>query len=125
MEFWLFMTVITILLPLTMLVFGLYFSKNAPSEINSAFGYRTKSSMKSQDTWEFAHRYCGKLWKIYGAVLLPISVIPMILLKSSSENTVSVVSTALMIIQLVPMLLSIVLTERKLKQDFDENGKRR
>ena len=26
-----------------------------------SIGYRTSMSMKNKDTWEFAHKYCGKV----------------------------------------------------------------
>ena len=39
--------------------------KKAPKEINSVFGYRTSMSMKNKDTWEFAHKYCGKVKYIF------------------------------------------------------------
>ena len=30
-------------------------------DVNFVFGYRTSMSMKNKDTWEFAHKYCGKV----------------------------------------------------------------
>ena len=71
MGFWIFMLIMDLLLPFTMIGFGRYFMKKAPKEINSVFGYRTSMSMKNKDTWEFAHKYCGKvlvcLWNGYVA----------------------------------------------------------
>ena len=61
MGFWIFMLIMDLLLPFTMIGFGRYFMKKAPKEINSVFGYRTSMSMKNKDTWEFAHKYCGKV----------------------------------------------------------------
>lgn len=55
------------------------FYEKAPKEINSVFGYRTSMSMKNKDTWEFAHKYCGKVWYVCGMVMLPITVIFMLL----------------------------------------------
>ena len=60
MGFGIFMLIMDLLLPFTMIGFGRYFMKKAPKEINSVFGYRTSMSMKNKDTWEFAHKYCGK-----------------------------------------------------------------
>lgn len=62
MGFWIFMVVMDLLIPLTMIGFGRYFLKSAPKEINVIFGYRTTMSMKNRDIWEFAHRYCGILF---------------------------------------------------------------
>ena len=75
MGFWIFMLIMDLLLPFTMIGFGRYFMKKAPKEINSVFGYRTSMSMKNKDTWEFAHKYCGKVWYVCGMVMLPITVI--------------------------------------------------
>ena len=63
MGFWIFMLIMDLLLPFAMIGFGRYFMKKAPKEINSVFGYRTSMSMKNKDTWEFAHKYCGKFVK--------------------------------------------------------------
>ena len=51
MGFWIFMLIMDLLLPFTMIGFGRYFMKKAPKEINSVFGYRTSMSMKNKDTW--------------------------------------------------------------------------
>ena len=39
MGFWIFMLIMDLLLPFTMIGFGRYFMKKAPKEINSVFGY--------------------------------------------------------------------------------------
>ena len=78
MGFWIFMLVMILLIPITMIGFGKLFLKQAPGEINAVFGYRTTMSMKNKDTWEFAHNYCGKLWYRCGLFLLPLSVIPLL-----------------------------------------------
>lgn len=60
MGFWIFMLIMDLLIPFTMIGFGKMFLKKAPDQINYVFGYRTSMSMKNQDTWVFAHHYCGK-----------------------------------------------------------------
>lgn len=62
MGYWFFMLAMNLLLPAIMIISGGYFMKKAPKEINYIFGYRTNMSMKNKDTWEFAHKYMGKLW---------------------------------------------------------------
>ena len=53
MGFWIFMLACDLLIPVTMIGFGAYFQKGGPKEINGAFGYRTKRSMKNKEIWEF------------------------------------------------------------------------
>ena len=69
--YWLFMLAVSLLMPLTMIIFGRHFMHNPPKDINSSYGYRTSMSMKSRETWDFAHRYFGRLWVILGLILLP------------------------------------------------------
>lgn len=125
MGFWIFMMVIDLLIPITMVGFGKYFSKNAPKEINEVFGYRTSMSMKTKDTWEFAHHYCGRLWLKIGCIILVLSVIVMLFVIGKDESVVGIFGGILCGIQLVFLIGSIFPTERALKSNFDEHGNRK
>lgn len=108
-----------------MIGFGRYFMKNTPKEINAVFGYRTSMSMKNKDTWEFAHKYCGKIWYACGWILLPITVIFLLLVIGKSKDDVGAIGGAICGAQLIPLIGSIFPTEIALKKMFDKNGKRR
>ena len=125
MGFWIFMLIMDLLLPLTMIGFGRYFMKNAPKEINSVFGYRTSMSMKNKDTWKFAHKYCGKVWYVCGMVMLPITVIFMLLVIGKNKDCVGSIGGIICGVQLIPLIGSILPTEIALKKNFDKNGTRR
>lgn len=125
MVFWIFMLIMELLMPFTMIGFGRYFSNGAPKEINSVFGYRTKKSMKNRETWEFAHKYFGKLWYIFGLVLLPISIIIMLFVIGQSEDTIGIIGAGICAAQLFPSIGAIFVTENALKKTFDENGNKR
>ena len=124
MGFWIFMLLMDLLIPFTMIGFGKYFIDKAPKRINSAFGYRTSRSMKNKDTWEFAHRYCGKIWFRCGMIMLPISVIIMIMIIGKDVNYVGTAGGIICDIQIVPLIGSVFFTEKALKKNFDENGNR-
>ena len=111
MGFWIFMLIMDLLLPSTMIGFGRYFMKKAPKEINSVFGYRTSMSMKNKDTWEFAHKYCGKIWYVCGMVMLPITVIFMLLVIGKNEDCVGSMGGIICGVQLIPLIGSILPTE--------------
>ncbi len=55
MGFWIFMVIMDLLIPATMLVIGQLWRKRLPKNINPIYGFRTARSMKSRDTWEYAH----------------------------------------------------------------------
>ena len=125
MGFWNFMLLMNLMIPLTMIGFGRSFMKNTPKEINAVFGYRTSISMKNKDTWEFAHRYCGKLWYVCGLILLPITVIFLLLVIGKDTDYVGTVGGIICGAQLILLIGSIFSTEITLKKVFDKNGKKR
>lgn len=125
MDFWFFMLAMALLIPVTMLVFGWLFVKSAPKQINAVFGYRTVRSMKNRDTWDFAHHYCGRVWLCCGFLLLPASLLVMLLVLGKTKDTIGAAGALLVLAQLIPLAGSIVPTERALKKNFDENGRRR
>ena len=125
MGFWIFMLLMDLLIPLTMVVFGKMFMTKSPKNINVVFGYRTTMSMKNKDTWEFAHKYCGKLWLKCGLVLLPLSIVPLIFTFNKGTDIIGTVGGIVCTVQLVPLIGSIFPTEAALKRIFDKNGNRR
>ena len=120
--YWLFMLAVILLMPLTMIIFGSHFMHNPPKDINGSYGYRTSMSMKSRETWDFAHRYFGKLWFILGLILLPLSLIPMFFLLGKSVETIGNASLVIMGGQLLFLVAPIIPTEAALKRNFDSNG---
>ena len=125
MGFWVFMLVMVLLMPLSMLFLGRYFIKKAPASINYAFGYRTSMSMKNQDKWQFAHQQLGKTRYVCGLVLTPLSVLAMLFVLGKGQNAVGAMGSVLCTLQLIPLLASIVPTERALRKTFDKDGNRR
>ena len=124
-DFWIFMLIMDLLIPCIMIGFGKLFLNAAPQNINHVFGYRTAMSTKNQDTWQFAHKYCGKLWVRLGLILLPLSVIPLLFVTGKETETIASVGTVVCLAQIVPLLGSIIPTEIALKKTFDKSGKRK
>ena len=108
-----------------MIGFGKMFLNKAPKNINATFGYRTTMSMKNKDTWEFAHRFCGKLWLSSGLVLLPMSVISLLFVFNKSIDTIANVGLIVSVIQVIYLIGSIIPTEIALRKVFDQNGRRK
>lgn len=125
MGFWIAMFVFNLLVPLLMVVFGRIMYKHAPKSINGIYGYRTSMSMKNEDTWKFAHDYCGKLWYKLGLIMLLPSVLVQLPFMKSSTDTVGNVTLVLESIQICVMIGSIVPTELALRKTFDKYGNRK
>ena len=123
--FWLFMLATALLIPGSMLLLGRSFAKKPPGEINTGYGYRTARSMRNRQTWEFAQRYSGRFCVRAGRPVLAVSLVWMALLFGRDIGTVGRLGTVLTVIQLVPFLAVIPATERALRREFDDFGRKR
>lgn len=125
MWFWWFMLISDLMIPGIMMIAGRMMWKHCPRKINGIYGYRTKRSMMNQDTWKFAHEYCGKLWWKTGFLMLVPTILIFFPLIHSSEETIGMIGLIPCVLQCVVMILSILLTELALKKRFTEEGKRK
>ena len=127
MNFWIFMLVMNLLIPITMISFGHSFEKKPPKIERSkfAFGYRTIMSMKNADTWEYAHRFFGKLWFRFGIVVGVISIIALLFVIGKDKDTVGFAGLIICYVQMAVMLIPVIPTEISLRKRFDKNGNRK
>lgn len=125
MGFNLIMVIAVSFVPIIMIIFGNMFLKNPPKEPNWAFGFRTKFSVKSQETWDFSQNLIGKYWKALGLVLLPLSNATLAIMNGCDIDTIGKVVTIIEFVQCVFMLGSAFAVSAKLKKVFDANGVRK
>ena len=59
----------------TFLLVGFLMKKRPPKTINHLYGYRTKRSMKNQESWDFAQKYSAQEMVQAGFYLLAVSII--------------------------------------------------
>ena len=121
--FWIFMLIMSSLIPATMLGMGWVFLHKPPKTINWGYGYRTSRSTKSQEAWDFAHQYAGSLWFKWGKWLLILTVVVMLAVIGRDKDLIGNVGSVLCFVQLVPMLYVIAPTEQALKRNFDSKGR--
>ena len=125
MRFWIGMLIMDLLIPLTMIGFGNLFIKRPPKSINAIFGYRTPMSCKNQETWDFAHKYCGKLWFISGLVLVQVTAVAMLCIIGMDKDTIGTIGSIVAGVELVPLIGVVIPTEAALRKNFDKDGNRR
>jgi len=99
--------------------------KKAPQNINYIYGYRTTMSMKNKDTWNFAHKHCGRIWHYGGMILLALSIIVMLFCVGSEVGTIGTIGSILVGIQTLILIASIFPTSIALHKQFDKYGKRK
>ena len=108
-----------------MIYIGRRYQRKPPKEINSLSGYRTSMSMKNQDTWKFAHNYVGKIWFTSGIVVIIPTIFIFMYLFGKRADTIGYIGGSICFIEMIPMIGSILPTEKALHKTFDINGYRK
>ena len=107
-------------IPVTVLAAGYYYKNRVPKTMKT--GYRTARSTRSRESWVFAHRMLGRLWRPLGWVLLIVSFFGMFAVLMIDKDALEKATSVFAIAQTVVMVGSLIPVERALKQNFDENG---
>ncbi|MFM7729143.1 MAG: SdpI family protein [Flavobacteriales bacterium] len=64
-----------LILSVFFLALGFAMVKFPPRKINPWYGYRTQSSMKSQEAWDYAQRICSRKFILIGVVMLVVALV--------------------------------------------------
>lgn len=113
-----------VILPFLIILFGVISYRFTPKKINGFFGFRTEQSMKNDETWIFAHKYCGKLWMKLGIGMLITSAIIFAFLRIQTEDMMGVGMILLIMIQTIALIISVIPTQKALRKIFDTDGNR-
>ncbi|EEK89948.1 hypothetical protein bcere0011_17770 [Bacillus cereus m1550] len=74
--------------------------KNPPTDINAAYGYRTKRSMKNKELWDAGNRYSVEVMKQNGFIMMLIGSVISILFRYPHTIIAIMVVMVLLIIRL-------------------------
>lgn len=118
-----FLFICSLLVPLSMIILGKRWSKNPPANMNGFSGYKTIMSKLNQDTWDYAHKYWGKINFVVGVVAIIATVIFLIIIKNRSDFEVLVIY--LVFVQMAIMTFTIIPTEIRLNKVFTKTGNRK
>lgn len=77
------------------------------------------------DTWGFAHENCGKRWWKIGWMMLIPTIVIQIPFYGKSDNAIGTLSIVICVIECIILLISILPTEKALKETFNEDGTRK
>ena len=84
---------------------GIIMVKFPPKKINSLYGYRTFSSMKSQDRWDFSQKYSARELIKFGFFLTLSSLIGLVF--DLSENIGILIGLGFMLIAIISLIVKI------------------
>lgn len=89
---------------------GIFMVQRPPKKINNLIGYRTKRSMKDQNSWDFAQKFSGK-WMIYSGAVLCFLSIPFLFVQTTGNTN---------LLALIPVVIvafvAVIKTESALKK---------
>ena len=101
----------TMIIAIFFLIAGVWILIFPPKKINNLYGYRTKNSMKSQSSWDFAQRFSG--WEIIrGGIILFVSSL-VGLQYDLSENLETIIGLSILVVVIIIFLLR---TEQAIKK---------
>lgn len=106
-----------LIFPLIMLITGYLLKKFPPKEINSSVGYRTQMSEKNIETWNEANKYSTKLLIIFSWITVLLTLIISLILGRSHFEDECLIPILLI---LISVIVIVVLTEKHLKDTFEE-----
>ena len=125
MGFWAFTLITNLILPVLILLFGIHYSKNGvPKEIEGHSGFRSRRATKSWDAWVFTHKLAGKIWRIMGLIMIPVTVVLMLFTIKLSVEFINIYGALVFLIQGFAFVGSIIHVEIQLKKNFNDYGVR-
>ncbi len=115
-----FTVIASLLIPAAMLIGGVWMRFFPPKNRNGCIGFRTELSRASQEAWDFAQQYSGRLWIICGAAMSAATGAFCILYFHISRDVLTGTLIRCVAVQLMVLFGSILLVEKKLKDRFHE-----
>lgn len=97
------------------LLVGFIMKVAPPRKINSLYGYRTSSSMKSQERWDFAQKYSAIELMKAGGILIITSALGFVI--ESTDDTELIIGLGLLVAVIAILFLKV---EKAIKSRFPE-----
>ena len=99
----------SILIGIIFILAALILQKNPPTDINAAYGYRTKRSMKNKELWDAGNRYSAEVMKQNGFIMMLIGSVISILFRYPHTMI------AIMVVMLLLIIRLFIRVEKRLK----------
>ena len=106
--------IVDLLIPSAFMGLGFYFTIAPVKERNKTKGYRTRLSMKTQETWRYAQRVFAVIWLIFGICLAGLIVLCNFIVPLSHE----VRSVIFVVASITAMMFCTPITEGLIKRKF-------
>lgn len=91
---------------------GYFMIKYPPKYRDGLYGYRTPRARKTEAHWVFAQKFSAIMFKKFGLLCLPLCTIG-VLAEGRTNNALTII---VVLIALFPAIMTILLTEKYLKE---------
>lgn len=122
MLFWIYMFLVTLIIPCAMYFVGKKYLTSPPKYINNTKGFRTKRSMKNPLTWEFAQKHFGRLWYKGAPWTAIFSSLAMLYSIGKTIAFIDFCGGCVIVIQLAVIIILGIITNSALKRNFTDEG---
>jgi uncharacterized membrane protein len=116
------MRITFLIIPILTFLIGLIFCFYSPKNINNVIGYRSKRSKQSEETWRFANKYCAKLLMKFGITSIFVFGVLQFIVFNGFGNPGTAIVTGIPLLQTLMIIIPGILTEKALKEHFNEFG---
>ena len=106
------------IMPISFILYGLFYLKKSKSTINNYTGYRTQMTMLSEQTWQYGNKRAGEVWIKLGLGLILFTIGYLYIVKKSFTE----LSWFLLIVSMVGSVVSLQKVDKELRAKFDKEG---
>ena len=103
------------IVPFICLSVYLIFHYKPPKKINGFYGYRTRRSMASQLTWDYAQAYFSLVYAYIACILFALNIVYFIVAMFLSLNAYLICGIVHLCVQTLFLPMPVFFTEQKLK----------
>ena len=107
---------IPIILGIISILTGFIMFKFPPKRINMLYGYRTKKSISTQETWDYSQKYAANIMMKLGIIVVLLSVV--VSLFSIPQKVIPFIIITGIAIGVLSLISVIFITEHQLKKKF-------
>lgn len=105
--------IVSFLVGIIFTVTALILHRFPPQKINYFYGYRTTSSMKNQEIWDFSQKYSAVKMLQIGLLIFAVSFLNLIV--DINQFQATILGIALLILACIYMMM---MTEKAIKKNF-------
>lgn len=106
------------IVPILLIIAGTYMVSHITTRKTAKIGYRSVRAFQSEESWQYAQKECGKLWKKLGWITLVISLLVGLLLLKIPVDLQGIFTIVVMFLQMGILLYTNRTIENRLKEHY-------